>query len=244
MAEQEIDGYQNMKFKPSDVLNWHIQGDWFDVCNCDVGCPCEFGSDPTPGYCEATMGWIIREGYYGETRLDGLSVVTVVRVNGNVLDRNRDLGFILDDRAEGGQRPALEMIFSGNAGGRFAMWGDLTVNPLGLEFAKVTVLHTPDAWSVEVPGRVRGSGRPFRKYMVPDKGTCMIINPPRPEAGPGVVTVGEGIDLEMDAMGLKFSWPNKSSKHIPFDFWGPGEHSWKKMVPEGDFEWSDRTPGD
>ena len=242
MTDNEIAGYQNMTFKPEDVSDWHMTGEWFDVCNCDVGCPCEFGSDPTPGFCEGIMGWIIRQGYYGETRLDGLAAVTVVRLEGSILERNREIGFILEERADADQRRALQMIYSGNAGGRLAMWADLTIRPLGLEFAPIKISHTPDEWSLEVPGKVLGRGRPFRKYMVPEGGTCMIINPPRPEAGPGVVTVGEGLDLEVDALGLKFSWPDKSSKHMPFDFWGPGERSWKKMKPDGDFAWSTRTP--
>jgi hypothetical protein len=26
----------------SDVPQWHVAGDWFDVCRCDIPCPCEF----------------------------------------------------------------------------------------------------------------------------------------------------------------------------------------------------------
>ena len=27
---------------------WRIKGDWWDLCNCAIGCPCIFGSEPDP----------------------------------------------------------------------------------------------------------------------------------------------------------------------------------------------------
>ena len=35
--------------------DWRIVGDWWDLCNCAIGCPCVFGSDPTLGYCEGVL---------------------------------------------------------------------------------------------------------------------------------------------------------------------------------------------
>ena len=31
MADSEISGYQNMTFKPEDVSDWHMKGEWFDL---------------------------------------------------------------------------------------------------------------------------------------------------------------------------------------------------------------------
>jgi hypothetical protein len=41
----------------ADVPGWRIAGDWFDLCTCAIGCPCVFGSSPTPGYCEGVLSW-------------------------------------------------------------------------------------------------------------------------------------------------------------------------------------------
>jgi len=24
----------------AEIPQWHVAGDWFDVCNCDIPCPC------------------------------------------------------------------------------------------------------------------------------------------------------------------------------------------------------------
>jgi uncharacterized protein DUF1326 len=50
--------------------SWRMRGDAFEACSCNVTCPCNFGGDPTQGFCEAIVAWRIQEGNYGNTRLD------------------------------------------------------------------------------------------------------------------------------------------------------------------------------
>jgi hypothetical protein len=68
----------------SDVPQWHVEGDWFDVCRCDVPCPCEFAQPPTDNWCEGVLAWHVREGHYGDVRLDGLSIIGVGSFEGNL----------------------------------------------------------------------------------------------------------------------------------------------------------------
>ena len=76
----------------SSATQWHIKGDWWDLCNCAIGCPCVFGSEPTLGYCEGVLTWLIREGSYGDVSLDGeLGVAMVVHFDGSVFKKNREL---------------------------------------------------------------------------------------------------------------------------------------------------------
>ena len=51
---------------------WTIRGAEFGNCNCNWGCPCQFGAPTTHGHCEAVVGGHIDEGHFNETRLDGL----------------------------------------------------------------------------------------------------------------------------------------------------------------------------
>jgi hypothetical protein len=68
----------------SNVPQWHVVGDWFDVCRCDLPCPCEFAQAPTDNYCEAVLAYHVREGNYGDVRLDGLSLIGVSAFEGNL----------------------------------------------------------------------------------------------------------------------------------------------------------------
>jgi hypothetical protein len=216
---------------PDRIPEWRIQGDWFDLCSCAIGCPCVFSSNPTQGFCDGALSWLIRRGHYGDVPLDGdLGVVAIVHFEGNVLDRNREFGWLIDDRATPAQREALASIFSGRAGGAFAAWADLTVNAMGIEYAPVRIACTPERWTVEVPGRVSGEGGPFRKYMIPPGQVCTITNAPRPEVTPGHITVGQALRNAVTAFGKRWDWASHSSKHIAFDLRGPGAFTWRQPL--------------
>ena len=60
--------------------DWAIKGDYTESCSCNPTCPCHFGSPPTLGHCEGTGLLEIKEGHYGDVRLDGKSVVSALRV--------------------------------------------------------------------------------------------------------------------------------------------------------------------
>ena len=126
---------------------------------------------------------------------------------------------------------ALKNIFLGKAGGAFAAWADLTISVDGVEFVPMKVTHDAEKWRVEVPGKVKGLGGPFRKYMVPEGDTCRIYNAPRPEVVPGHLTLGEAKrNVVTGAFGRKWDWSGRSSKHIEFDLRGPHTFTWRKPL--------------
>ena len=52
------------------VPKWEVSGDWFDVCKCNIPCPCEFAQAPTFEDCEGILAWHINKGNYGDISLD------------------------------------------------------------------------------------------------------------------------------------------------------------------------------
>ena len=57
------------------IPKWHLKADYIETCNCDFGCPCNFNGFPTYGFCRALLLFSIREGNYGDTKLDGIDVI-------------------------------------------------------------------------------------------------------------------------------------------------------------------------
>ena len=49
----------------STIPGWRLVGDWFDICSCNIPCPCEFAQAPTNNACQGMLAWHIREGHYG-----------------------------------------------------------------------------------------------------------------------------------------------------------------------------------
>ena len=40
-----------------NIPKWKISGDWFDVCKCNIPCPCIFAQ--TPSYGDCMVFWLI-----------------------------------------------------------------------------------------------------------------------------------------------------------------------------------------
>lgn len=102
----------------ADIPNWRMKGDWFDVCSCNIPCPCEFAQAPTNNHCEGVLAYHIREGAFGDIRLDDLKVLAVGVFDGNIWARESklSLGIFIDERADDTQREALQKVFTGQAG--------------------------------------------------------------------------------------------------------------------------------
>ena len=61
---------------------WSLRGEYMESCNCDYLCPCIYTNPQeaaTHDHCVAVMVFRIDEGYFGETKLDGLKFALVIR---------------------------------------------------------------------------------------------------------------------------------------------------------------------
>lgn len=103
----------------STKIGWQMKGEEFGTCNCAWGCPCQFNALPTTGNCEALVGWEIREGHYGDTRLDGVRFARIFWWPGPVHEGNGIRQLILDEGTTPEQREALIAIESGKNGSPF-----------------------------------------------------------------------------------------------------------------------------
>jgi hypothetical protein len=212
----------------NNIPKWKVSGDWFDVCKCNIPCPCIFAQTPTYGDCNGVMAYHIRSGNYGQTQLDGLNVLVLDYFKGNVWagETRVTCAFFFDERADKQQRDALQMIFSGKAGGFMAEFAKLIGDVRGTDFApiKFEVADDLSYWSAEIPGKVVAKAEALSGPMTPPGKRVQTLNPPGSEVGPGVVaTWGNALadEVNVDAMGFKWERKGRSSKYIPFDWTGP-----------------------
>ena len=95
------------------MIPWELKADELVACNCAYGCPCQFNALPTYGNCEAMAAFQIKEGFFGETRLDGLRAVGIMWWPGPIHEGSGKAFMIIDERADEAQREALLTILSG-----------------------------------------------------------------------------------------------------------------------------------
>jgi hypothetical protein len=119
---------------------WNLEGDYFEGCNCDLICPCIFKGDPDEGYCNVTVAWHIQKGNYdadgnnNKINLDGLNVVALFHTPGNMLTGPKwNAAMYIDERATKEQIDSLTTIYSGQAGGFFAVITNLIGKMLGVK---------------------------------------------------------------------------------------------------------------
>ena len=212
----------------SSIPKWHISGDWFDVCSCDVPCPCIFAQSPTNGVCEGILAYHIKNGNYGQTQLTGLNVLAISYFKGNIWkgETKADFAIYFDETANEDQRNSLSMIFSGKAGGFMAEFAKVIGEVRAVSYAPIKIGVSEDlaCWNAEIPGKVLARVEALSGPMTPPGKRVQTINAPGSEVGPGTVaTWGKSITDEVSAPEVRFEWKRsgKSSKHIPFDWSGP-----------------------
>lgn len=211
-----------------DIPHWNLSGDWFDVCKCNIPCPCTFAQTPSYGDCDGVLAYHIKKGQYGEISLDGLNVLALSYFKGNIWSGNTkvDIAVFFDERANKEQRDALNMIFTGKVGGFMAEFANLIGEVRGIEFAPIKFEIADDLayWSAEIPGKVFAKGEALTGPMTPTGKRVQTINAPGSEVGPGTVaTWGTAVTDEVNAPEVRYQWKRsgRSSKHIPFNWSGP-----------------------
>jgi hypothetical protein len=131
---------------------WHFKGDYFESCNCEVNCPCIFGSPAHYEQCDVALAFHIRQGRYGEVTLDGLNFVQVARAPRQMQQGNWTQAIYIDQRATEEQRGALVAIASGEAGGNFSRFAQMRGNLLGVKYVPVQYTIKGRQRYLSVPG--------------------------------------------------------------------------------------------
>ncbi len=102
---------------------WWAKGLLFENCNCQLICPGHFSFRQLCTHNPCTGHWSIRieKGQYDGTPLDALNVVILFKTPQLMISGGWTQVFIIDERADDVQRAAIERIFSGQAGGPWAV---------------------------------------------------------------------------------------------------------------------------
>jgi hypothetical protein len=137
---------------------WHLSGDYFENCNCDVVCPClvspaaPLTARPTQGACDVALVFHIDKGRYDQVELDGLNVAVVAHTPGVMGEGNWTAAAYIDERADDQQTQALGAIFGGGEGGPMAAFAPLISTHLAAKKVPIRYAVNGKIRSVEIPG--------------------------------------------------------------------------------------------
>jgi hypothetical protein len=104
-------------------MAWTLKGEVVIACNCDYGCPCNFNGYPSTGKCEGGWTWHVEEGAYDGVDLAGLNFSVYANWPGAIHEGDGEAVILIDERADGEQRAAIETLVSGKVGGPWGVLG-------------------------------------------------------------------------------------------------------------------------
>lgn len=154
---------------------WHLQGDYFETCNCETACPCIWFQPPSEGECKLLAAWHIERGHGDGATLDGLNVALACHAPGHMKDGNWRVALYLDENADEMQSAALARIFSGQAGGHPALLAGFVGEMLGVRRTPMVYRAEGTTRRLLMPGVAEASIRAIDGIA---GGEARIANPP------------------------------------------------------------------
>ncbi len=187
-----------------------MDADFFQACNCNFGCPCEFEAPPSMGFCEGMGAWRIRKGNYGKLKLDGLGLGFSAHWPAEIYKGNGTAVIFIDEKASASQREALLNIATGKDGG-------LPFEVIATTFSKVL-----DPQFVSFEFKIKGKNGSVRMGKNATMGFQPIKNPVSGEEESIRIKHATGfIFQEAESLAsticeskvgeLAYSWPGKSA---------------------------------
>ena len=162
--------------RPTMNDKWTIRGVQFVNCNCAWGCPCQFGAKSTNGFCEGFGVGHIEEGYFNDTKLDGLNWVAIGKFPGEIAEGNGHLQAIIDERADGAQREAMGKILRGESTApgatHFYIFNSMASEVLDPLYAPIEVSIDVDARQANVRAPVLSKPKEHRSSMPSRRSRC------------------------------------------------------------------------
>lgn len=190
-------------------IKWNINGDYILACNCDFGCPCNFNALPTPGYCEAALGFQVADGAYGDVRLDGSKAMLAIKWPGAVHEGNGVAAIYIDESNTETQREALANIISGKAGGMpWSIFASTWSHVLPIRYTGIEMKVAGQESMVQVGSYLQFSFQPIRNPVT------------KVESFPKVVLPQGFIFKEGDQYALREFWVNDTPE---LNFTHPGK---------------------
>jgi hypothetical protein len=126
------------------------------------------------------VGWHIREGHFGNTRLDGVRLARIISFPGPVHEGNGTHQLIIDEQATPEQRTALMALISGAQGGAyFEIIAAVCPHQLGTIFVPITLQIDRERRQalLHIPGIGESRAEPIKNPVTGEEHRARIVLP-------------------------------------------------------------------
>jgi hypothetical protein len=162
----------------AEQTSYHLKGVLLGACSCDWGCPCNFEAPPTHSWCEGGYCWHVEEGAYGQVSLNGLNFAWYAHSPGPLHLGNLTSLVLVDERATGPQRQALEDLLTQNPHVLpFAIFKSLTGTFLGVHYVPFELELQGTQSRVKAPGMLELQLAPMKNPVTGEEEPATLLKP-------------------------------------------------------------------
>jgi hypothetical protein len=157
---------------------YRLKADAVEACNCQNGCNCQFGGFPNEGKCEFIIGWLVKDGRFGDVSLTGMRAVIAAKYPRAIHEGKGHVVLFVDERATEEQAQAFATILSGKVGGM--PWEALAGTVARFEGPirkPVQIAVAGEKSTVHVPGHIELQLTPFKNPVTGEEKEVHIVYP-------------------------------------------------------------------
>lgn len=137
-----------------DQTHYHIEGSYYEACNCNAICPCRRQNGVALGRatyetCDFVLSWLIKRGHLGSLDLSGRTVCMVGSYRDDEPGSPWSIILYIDETATERQHHALSKIFRGEVGGNMAFTANIGIVH-AVKPALISLDHTMGAETIRI----------------------------------------------------------------------------------------------
>jgi hypothetical protein len=197
-------------------MSWHIEGTYFENCNCDMICPCTTTGFTAPAdndRCTAAFAFHVDTGDVEGVDVSGLTVCLLIDAPAVMSEPGWRVGMLMDAAASAEQAEALGAVFGGQRGGPMAGLAPLISEMAGMEQLEITYSNNGRRHQVSVGGAVDITVEDFVSSFDPTQQGVKVSGVGFP-ADP--LAAGTAASSNVDVFGMTWANAGKNSFSAPF----------------------------
>jgi hypothetical protein len=197
-------------------MAWHIEGTYFENCNCDMICPCTTSGFTAPAdneRCLVALAFHVDTGDVNGVDVGGLTVCVVADAPAVMSEGGWKVGILMDSAASAGQAEALGAVFGGQLGGPMQGVVPLIGEMAGMESLDVVYADDGRRHQVRIGKAVDMTVEDFVSPMDATERGVRVSGVGFPA---DTLAAGRSVASRGDVFGMTWEYTGKNSFSAPF----------------------------
>ena len=197
-------------------MGWHLEGTYFENCNCNSICPCATSGLTAPAdneRCQVALAFHVDTGEVDGLDVGGFSVCLVGDAPAMMGEGGWKIGVLIDDAASPEQAQALGAVFGGQAGGPMGGLAPLIGEMAGIRSLPISYVDDGRRHRVEIGSAVTVE---IEEFVSPLDATGAGVRVSGVGFPADTLAVGTSSVGTVDVFGMAWDTTGKNAFSAPF----------------------------